>query len=136
MDSMGSIGSSVLGSQSLGTLMGSKVLKQVGSVWVLSSRYWVLGWGLMLCGTWAHKRVSERVRCRILHPSPCGMGESGQAAREAARKQQEAKQDGIATERQHNLSKEQAKQDQTTTTASEPSKPLPQCEQMGAGMDD
>ena len=52
----------------------------------------------------------------------------GNQARETARKQQEAKQDEIATERQHNLSKEQAKQDQTTTTASKPSKPLPHCQ--------
>ena len=50
----------------------------------------------------------------------------GNQARRAAKKQQEAKQDGIATERQRNLSKEQAKQDQTTMTASEPSEPLPQ----------
>ena len=50
----------------------------------------------------------------------------GNQARETARKQQEAKQDGIATAGQDNLSKEQAKQDQTTTTASEPSEPLPQ----------
>ena len=51
--------------------------------------------------------------------------EWGNWAREATRKQQEAKQDDVATERQRNLSKEQAKQDQTTTTASEPSVPLP-----------
>ena len=54
------------------------------------------------------------------------MVEWGNRARRAAKEQQEAKQDGIATERQCNLSKEQAKQDQTTTTASEPSEPLPQ----------
>ena len=52
--------------------------------------------------------------------------ERGNRAREAARNLKGTRQDGILTARRHNLSKEQAKQDQTASTASDLSEPLTQ----------
>ena len=61
--------------------------------------------------------------------------EQGNRAREAARNLKGTRQDGILTARRRNLSKEQAKQDQTASTASDLSEPLTQRRGSYQGMD-